>query len=49
MSVCHIFESWYSFCNVKFIKLKNIRIMTKGTINVSVENIFPLIKEFLIQ
>lgn len=43
----HLAE-WYFFCQIliKFFNNK-ITIMTKGNINVSVENIFPLIKKFL--
>ena len=43
MSKCHNYHNWYFFWlyNIKFEK------MGKGKINVSVENIFPLIKKFL--
>ena len=49
MSVCHNSFFGIFFDNVQKIinnKLKDI-LMSKGSINVSVENIFPLIKKFL--
>jgi|TARA_B100000768_G_scaffold181355_1_gene204022 molecular chaperone HtpG len=47
MSVCHflIFGIFFDYRFINNLKI-NI-IMSKGTINVSVENIFPLIKKFL--
>lgn len=49
MSVCHILSLGIFFvltCDITKTE-KNTHIMTKGNINVSVENIFPLIKKFL--
>jgi molecular chaperone HtpG len=47
MSVCHFLIFGIFFDYRKTYKLKINIIMSKGTINVSVENIFPLIKKFL--
>jgi|TARA_R100000479_G_scaffold176515_1_gene131701 molecular chaperone HtpG len=44
---CHNLLEWYFICFIDFRKKQNLDIMSKGTINVSVENIFPLIKKFL--
>jgi molecular chaperone HtpG len=47
MSVCHFLIFGIFFDYKKTYNLKINIIMSKGTINVSVENIFPLIKKFL--
>lgn len=46
MSVCHICHSGIFFVECHIDKRKN-KTMATGKINVSVENIFPLIKKFL--
>ena len=48
MSVCHICHSGIFFVECHIDKRKN-KTMATGKINVSVENIFPLIKKFLLQ
>jgi len=48
MSVCHILINGTLFdISLTLLIDKNKKTMSKGTINVSVENIFPLIKKFL--
>ena len=45
MSLCHYLRFGIFFEHI--IKIKNLKFMSKGKINVAVENIFPLIKKFL--
>jgi molecular chaperone HtpG len=40
-------KQWSVICNRPFVNQKKLLYMTTGKINVSVENIFPLIKKFL--
>lgn len=47
MSKCHFSSNGIFFEKDLEEKIKTKNIMTKGNINVSVENIFPLIKKFL--
>jgi len=50
MPFCHNNLVWYFFWYIEMtldFKIKIKKIMTTGKINVSVENIFPLIKKFL--
>ena len=45
MSLCHYLRFGIFFEHI--IGIKNLKFMSKGKINVAVENIFPLIKKFL--
>ena len=48
MPVCHIEQNGILFVIILTLLIeKTNNTMSKGTINVSVENIFPLIKKFL--